>query len=48
MFVISSIGGGGAERVAVNIISHLDKEKYEILLVTFFDNLDFIRDLNKS
>jgi len=35
LFVISSLGGGGAERVLVNIINSLDKEKYKISLVVF-------------
>lgn len=35
LFVIPSFSGGGAERVVLNIISHLEKNKYEISLVLF-------------
>ncbi|MHA1381323.1 MAG: glycosyltransferase, partial [Candidatus Helarchaeota archaeon] len=45
LFVISSLGGGGAERVVVNIINHLDKNAYEVLLVIFENKLDLRGDL---
>jgi len=35
LFVIISLVGGGAERVVANIITHLDKEKYDISLALF-------------
>ena len=35
LFVISSLVGGGAERVITNIITHLDNKKYEISLALF-------------
>lgn len=35
IFVLPSLKGGGAERVAVNVINNLDKKKYEIVLVLF-------------
>ncbi len=35
LFVISSLAGGGAERVMTNIITHLDNKKYEISLALF-------------
>ncbi len=35
LFVICSLVEGGAERVITNIITHLDKEKYEISLALF-------------
>lgn len=43
LFIISSLGGGGAERVMVNIMNHLDKNKYEILLV-LFENIQVLRE----
>ena len=39
---------GGAERVLVNLVNNLDKNKYDITLITIFDtgiNKDF---LNKN
>ena len=35
MFVIYSMAGGGAEKVLLDIISNLNKEKYRVLLVLF-------------
>lgn len=35
LFVISSLVGGGSERVITTILNHLNKEKYEISLVLF-------------
>ena len=46
LFVISSLRGGGAERVMVNIINHLDKNKYDILLVLFENIQDLREDLD--
>jgi len=45
-FVIYSLGRGGTERVVVNLINNLDKKKYEILLVTFENNMDLQKNLN--
>jgi glycosyltransferase involved in cell wall biosynthesis len=36
MFLIYSLRGGGAERVLVDAVNHLDREKYEITLQTLF------------
>lgn len=38
MFVISSLEGGGAEKVLIDIISNLNNENYKILLVLFSTN----------
>jgi len=48
LFVISSLRGGGAERVVVNLINHLDRNKYECLLVIFENKLDLQKDLDFS
>lgn len=32
LFVIHALGGGGAERVLINIVKALDKTKYKALL----------------
>ncbi|MHA1381063.1 MAG: glycosyltransferase, partial [Candidatus Helarchaeota archaeon] len=45
MFVISSLVGGGAERVVVNLINHLERNKYEPHLVIFENKLDLKRNL---
>lgn len=36
-FYINALGGGGAEKVLVDIISNLDDSKYKIVLYTLFD-----------
>jgi len=46
LFVIPSLVGGGAERVIVNLINHLDRNKYEFLLIIFKNVIDLKRDLN--
>lgn len=37
LFLIPSLGGGGAERVLVNLVNNLDKSKFDITLQTLFD-----------
>ena len=32
LFVLPSLRGGGAEKVVLNIVSNLDKEKFEVIL----------------
>ena len=49
LFVIPSLGGGGAERVLVLLLKHLDRSRFEPLLVVFnieeaYDK-DFYRDV---
>lgn len=36
LFLIPTLGGGGAERVLVNLVNGLDKRKYEITLQSIF------------
>ena len=45
LFVISSLCGGGAERVVIHQINHLNKDKYDIFLVIFENKLDYRKDL---
>jgi len=47
-FIIPSLVFGGAERVLVHLINHLNKEKYSICLVLFEDILDYKEDLHFS
>lgn len=37
LFVIPTLGGGGAERVLVNLVNNLNSEKYKITLFTLFN-----------
>lgn len=41
MFVIPSLVGGGAERVAVLLMEHLDRERFQPSLVMFQDRCDY-------
>lgn len=41
MFVIPSLVGGGAERVAVLLIEHLDRDRFQPSLVLFEDRCDY-------
>lgn len=43
LFLIPSLGGGGAEKVLVNLVNRLNAEKYEITVRVLFDS-----DVNKS
>jgi glycosyltransferase involved in cell wall biosynthesis len=45
LFVISSLGGGGAEKVLVDLISSLERRKYNILIVVFTENTAFRKHL---
>ena len=37
LFLIPSLGHGGAERVLVNLANNLDTEKFEVTVQTLFD-----------
>jgi glycosyltransferase involved in cell wall biosynthesis len=37
LFIIPTLGGGGAERVLVTLLNNLDKSKYDITLLSIFD-----------
>ena len=37
LFLIPNLGHGGAERVLVNLVNHMDKSKYDITVQTMFD-----------
>ncbi len=38
LFLINSLGGGGAERVLVNLVNRMDKSKFEITVRTLVDS----------
>lgn len=47
LFLIPTLGGGGAEKVLVNLVNHLNRKKYHIEIITLFrdnKNLKFLRD----
>lgn len=48
LFIIPSLGGGGAERVFINLISHLDTAKYEIAIVLFDKRDDYKKQLHSA
>ena len=37
LFLIHTLGGGGAEKVLVNLVNNLDREKYDVTLMTIID-----------
>lgn len=38
LFLINTLGGGGAERVLVNLVNNMDKEKFDITVETMFSD----------
>jgi glycosyltransferase involved in cell wall biosynthesis len=47
LFLIPSLGGGGAERVLVNLVNNIDKSKYRVTVQTLFDvgvNRQYLND----
>ena len=37
LFLMQTLGGGGAEKVLVNLVNNLDEEKFDITIKTIFD-----------
>lgn len=37
LFLIHDLGHGGAEKVLVNLVNHMDREKFDITVMTLFD-----------
>lgn len=37
LFLIPDLGHGGAERVLVNLVNHLDRERFDVTVMTLFD-----------
>lgn len=48
MFLISSLGGGGAEKVLVNLLSKIDYDKYEVDLVVVSGYGIYFKDIPKN
>ncbi len=47
-FVLSTLTGGGAERVTLNIINNLDREKYEICLILLQNYGEYLDQIPKD
>lgn len=47
LFLINSLGGGGAERVLVNLVNRMNINKYDITVETMYDDGNY-RDLLKQ
>ena len=37
LFLIPTLGNGGAEKVLVNLVNNIDKSKYDVTLMCIFD-----------
>ena len=48
LFLTNNLAGGGAEKVLVNLVNHLDKDKYDITLRTLVDKGDNKQFLSNS
>lgn len=48
LFFIDTLGHGGAEKVMVNLVNNLDKDKYDITVMTIFDGGVNKKYLDKS
>lgn len=48
LFLIHTLGGGGAERVLVNLVNNMSKEDYEVTVMTVIDTGIFRKDLDPS
>lgn len=47
LFLIPNLGHGGAEKVLVNLVNHMDKKKFQITLMTLYDegvNKEFLSE----
>lgn len=37
LFLIPNLGHGGAEKVLVNLVNHLDREQFQITVMVLYD-----------
>ncbi|WP_187118921.1 glycosyltransferase [Bacillus marasmi] len=44
---IDSLGGGGAEKVLINLLKHLNKDKYEVTLLLLFNEGIYLKEVPK-
>ena len=45
LFLIHTLGGGGAEKVLINIVNNIDKNLYDVTLMTVVDTGVFKKDI---
>ena len=48
LFLIHTLGGGGAEKVLVNLVNGMDKNKYQVTVMTVIDTGIFRKDLHED
>lgn len=48
LFLINSLGGGGAEKVLIDIVNHMNYEKYDITVMTIYDKGIYKNHLNSE
>ncbi len=48
LFLIHTLGGGGAEKVLVNLVNNMDYKKYDITVMTLLDVGELRYNLNKE
>lgn len=48
LFLIHTLGVGGAEKVLVNLVNNIDKTKYEVTVMTVINTGAFITELNEE
>lgn len=48
LFLIHTLGGGGAEKVLVNLVNNMDKNKYDITVMTIIDVGELRYQLNEN
>lgn len=48
LFLIHTLGAGGAEKVLINLVNNLDQSKYDITLMTVIDTGIFKQDIAKG
>lgn len=47
LIAIDGLGGGGAEKVLINILKYLDKDKYQITLLLLFNEGIYLKEVPK-
>lgn len=48
LFLIHTLGGGGAEKVLVNLVNSMDKNLYDVTLMTVIDTGVFKKDISQD
>ena len=47
LFFIESLGGGGAEKVLATLVSHIDKEKFDVTVLTVVKTGVYVEEVEK-